>query len=205
LKVQSAEAVVHLMVARDPHQSADVILAFLMGVNGARAGAVFSVQGGRRLFVGHGIDEEAIDWTAQCWSRSSKTLQQGRLARSDDRFLIPIVRGERLAALVYLATAHVDLGSIAEVSGLIFDAVTRSGRQPAPPSPVETYLQQTPSKEIERRKLVILLDQHEWNVARVARELQVTRTTVYKRLEAFGIARKRVAKDGRNPCSVPSS
>jgi len=42
-------------------------------------------------------------------------------------------------------------------------------------------------------------------VARVARELQVTRTTVYKRLEAFGIARKRVMKDGRNPCSVPSS
>jgi hypothetical protein len=204
VKVRSAEAVVQLMVARDPHQSADAILAFLMGVNSARAGAVFSLEGGRRLFVGHGIDEDALDWTAQCWSRNARTLQEGRLARSDDRFLIPILRGDRLAALVYLAAAQVDLGSVAEVSGLIFYAVTRSAHQTPAPSPVEAYLQQTSAKEIERRKLVILLEQHEWNVARVARELQVTRTTVYKRLELFGIVRKRIAKD-RSPCPIPSS
>jgi hypothetical protein len=203
LKVHSAEAVVHLMVAKDPRQSADVILAFLMGVNDARVGAVFFVDDGCHLFVGHGIDQGALDWTAGRWASSEKALQQGRLSRSDDQFLIPILRGQRLAALVYLATTQVDLGSIEEVSSLIFDAVTRSAHQPAAPSPVETYLQQTPVREIERRKLVLLLDQHEWNVARVARELQVTRTTVYKRLESFGIARKRVMKDGRNP--VPAS
>jgi len=193
------------MVARDPRQSAEVILSFLIGVNGARGGAVFSVDGGHRLFVGNGIDQSVLEWASDCWTRNEKTLRQGRLARSDDRFLLPILRGERLAALVYLAATHVDLASVSEVSGLIFDAVVRSARHPPAASPVQTFLQQTSSKEIERRKLVILLDQYEWNLARVARELQVTRTTVYKRLEAFGITRKRVAKDGRSPCSVPSS
>ena len=193
------------MVARDPRQSAEVILSFLIGVNGASSGAVFSLDGGHRLFVGNGIDQSVLEWAADCSRRHEKTLAQGRLVRTDDRFLLPVLRGERLAALVYLAAPHVDLGSISEVSSLIFDAVVRSAHQPAAASPVQTFLQQTPSREIERRKLVILLDQHEWNLARVARELQVTRTTVYKRLEAFGIARKRVIKAGRNPCSVPSS
>jgi hypothetical protein len=203
LKVQSAEAVVHLMVARDPRQSADIILGFLMGVNGARAGAIFSLHAGVSLFVGHGIAQEVLDWTTSCWTRDEKALQQGRLSRTDERFLVPVLRGERLIALVYLAAGHLDLGSIGEVSALIGDAVIRSARQPAPSSPVESYLEHTSQKEIERRKLVLLLDRHEWNVARVARELQVTRTTVYKRLESFGIPRKRISKDGRNP--VPAS
>lgn len=205
MKAKSAEAVVHLMVARDPQQCADVILKFLIGVNGARAGAVFSIDGDMRLFVGHGITQEALDWTDECWRRDQKTLQQGRLSRSDDRFLVPVLRGERLAALVYLAAGQLDLGSVTEVSSLIAEAVIRSSREPAAASPVENYLEQTPVKEIERRKLVILLDRHEWNVARVARELRVTRTTVYKRLASFGIPRKRVAKEGRIPCSVTMS
>jgi len=192
------------MVARDPHRSADAILAFLMGVNGASAGAIFSLDGACRLFVGYGIDATVLDWTAQNWARNAKTLEEGKIVRSDDRILTPILRGDHLVAVVYLSAAQLDLASIAEVSALISDAVIRSGRQAPTPSPVEVFLQQTSQKEIERRKLVSLLEQHEWNVARVARELQVTRTTVYKRLEVFGIVRKRIGKD-RGPCPAPSS
>ncbi len=190
------------MVARDPHQSADIILGFLMGVNGARAGAIFSVEPDVTLLLGHAISQPALDWTLQTWHREEKTLRQGRLSRSNESFLVPIIRGKPLVALVYLGTAHLDLGSIAQVTGLIGDAVIRSARQ-TPSSPVEAYLEQTPAREIERRKLLLLLDRHEWNVARVARELEVTRTTVYKRLESFGITRKHVSKDGRNP--LPTS
>ena len=203
MKVQSAEAVVQLMVAKDPRQSADIILGFLMGVNGARAGAIFSLQDGVALFVGHGIGQDVLEWTTSCWRREAKSLQQGRLARSDERFLVPVLRGERLVAIVYLAASELDLGSIQEVSGLIGDAVVRSLREPVARSAVEAFLEHTSAREIERRKLVLLLDRHEWNVARVARELQVTRTTVYKRLETFGIERKRVLKGGRSP--VPAS
>jgi hypothetical protein len=187
------------MVAKDPRQSADIILGFLMGVNGARAGAIFSVRDGVTLFVGHGIGQDVLDWTSDCWRCDEKALQQGRLSRTDERFLVPVVRGERLVALVYLAAPQLDLTSIGEVSASIGDAVVRSAQQPSASTPVENYLEHTSAKEIERRKLVLLLDRHEWNVARVARELQVTRTTVYKRLESFGITRKRIAKDGRTP------
>jgi hypothetical protein len=196
VKPECAEAVVHLMVAKDPHQSADIILGFLMGVNGARTGAIFWVDGGLRLFVGHNIAQEVLDWTAACWNREHKALQQGRLSRSEEHFLVPVLRGTRVAALVYLTAPQLDLESIGEVSDLIADAAVRIARQPAV-SAVESYLEETPAKEIERRKLLILLDRYEWNVARVARELQVTRTTVYKRLEVFGIPRKRIAKEDR--------
>ena len=41
------------MVKRDPHQSADIILGFLMGVNGARTGAILSADDATSLLVGH--------------------------------------------------------------------------------------------------------------------------------------------------------
>lgn len=203
MRTRSAEAVVHLMVKRDPHQSADIILGFLMGVNGAHAGAIFAVDGGTTLLVGHAITQAAIEWAAQTRRRDDTALRQGRLSRCDACFLVPVLRADRLIALVYLGTTCLDLESIAEVSSVIADAVIHIVAHQAPASSVESYLEQTPPKEIERRKLLLLLDRHEWNVARVARELQVTRTTVYKRLDAFGIARKRVSKDGRSP--LPSS
>jgi len=184
------------MLARDPQQCADIVLSFLMRIHGARAGAIFAVDGTAcvhtRLFVGNGIDQRALEWTAASWSGEQRSLEQGRMSRHDERFLVPIVRGRQLAALLYLTTTQVDLGSVDEVSGLISDAVLRGGHQPRTTSPVEVYLERTPAKEIERRRMLILLERHEWNLARVARELRVTRTTVYKRLQAFGITRKRV-------------
>jgi hypothetical protein len=185
------------MVTKDPRQSLDTILEYLIGVNDARAGAVFGVEGGPTLTLGRGIAQDALDWALACWSGDEASLRDGRLSKSDSRFLLPVLRRERLVALVYLEADHVDLETVADVSSLIGDVTQQSGRQPDSLSPVESYLEHTPASEIERRKLLILLDRHEWNVARVARELKVTRTTVYKRLEAFAIPRKKVPKAGR--------
>lgn len=193
---QTAESVVRLMVARDPRQSLDTILEYLIGVNDARAGAVFGVEGGPTLTLGRGIAQDALDWALASWSDETK-LREGRPSTSDSRFLLPVLRRERLVALVYLEADHVDLGSVADVSSLIGEVAQQSGRQPDPVSAVESYLEHTPASEIERRKLLILLDRHEWNLARVARELKVTRTTVYKRLAEFAIPRKKVPKAAR--------
>ncbi len=197
LTPQPPEAAVPLMLARDPQQCADIVLSFLMRIHGARAGAIFAVEAPptaerARLFVGNGIDQRALEWTAASWSGEQRALEQGRMSRHDERFLLPILRGGEVAALLYLTTTQVDLGSVDEVAGLISDAVLRGGRQPPATSPVEVYLERTPAKEIERRRMLMLLERHEWNLARVARELRVTRTTVYKRLQAYGITRKRV-------------
>jgi hypothetical protein len=197
MKVPSAEAIVQLMVASDPRQTAYALLEFLLHANGARTGAIFAVDGGVRLVVGHSIDQDALDWTSPSWSRSQGALRQGRLSRSDDRSLLPVLRGDRLIALVYLGAGHVDMDSVAELSPLIGEAVIRAAHSKSPASAtvsIDSYLGHASAQEIERRKLCLLLDRHEWNVARVARELQVTRTTVYKRLASLGIARKRVPK-----------
>ncbi len=45
--------------------------------------------------------------------------------------------------------------------------------------------------------LIFLLDRHEWNIAHVARLLNVTRMTLYNRLRRAGIDRKRVWKTPR--------
>jgi transcriptional regulator with GAF, ATPase, and Fis domain len=178
------------MLARDPQHCADIVLSFLMRIHAARAGAIFAVDRARtQLFVGNGIDQRALEWTAASWTAEQRSLEQGRMSRHDERFLVPVLRDRELTSLVYLATSQVDLASIDEVAGLISDAVLRGARESRTMSPVEVYLERTPVGEIERRRLLMLLERHEWNLARVARELRVTRTTVYKRLRAFGIAR----------------
>ena len=48
--------------------------------------------------------------------------------------------------------------------------------------------------EIERRRLLAALERHEWNIARVARLMGVTRRTVYLRLKRYKIDRRRVPK-----------
>ena len=196
MKPRSAEAVVRLMVAKDPRQSADSILEFLMGMNACAAGAIFTAAEGPALFVSRGIAQDALDWTLQCWQREEEQLSEGRLSRSSGRLLLPVLHHGHLVALLYLESEMIDLDSLSEVSGLLADAVSH-GSDGEADSPIESYLEHSTSEEIERRRLLILLDRHEWNVARVARELQLTRATVYNRLAAFGIERKKVTKGVR--------
>jgi transcriptional regulator of acetoin/glycerol metabolism len=47
---------------------------------------------------------------------------------------------------------------------------------------------------VERHRLIELLKRNEWNLARVARVLGVTRRTVYMRLKRYDIARQKVPK-----------
>src|SRR5262249_15627861 len=147
-----------------------------------------------RLLVGQGIDQQALDWTAQTWRQSAAALREGRLSRCDERFLVPVRRSGRLTALVYMSAAELDLDGIAPGADLIGDAAPRGARQPRQSSPVDAYLAEAPTEEIERRRLVLLLERHEGNVARVARELRVARTTVYKRMAAMGIPRQRLLR-----------
>src|SRR4029453_9205987 len=58
----------------------------------------------------------------------------------------------------------------------------------------ESYLERTPVEDMEREKLLLLLNRNEWNIARVARMMGVTRRTVYLRLQRYNIPRERVPK-----------
>jgi hypothetical protein len=194
VREQSKELLVRVLVARDPRQSTDMILEVLMGANAAPAAAVFSLESEPKLFVGRGIAQEALDWTLERWSRERQALLSGRLSRGESCLLFPLLRHKDLVGLLYLEVPQADLESVAEVSGLLAEAMIAGLGRSTPRSAVENYLEQTPEDEIERRKLLLLLERHEWNVSRVARELGKTRSTVYHRLEALRIERKHVRK-----------
>lgn len=49
-------------------------------------------------------------------------------------------------------------------------------------------------REAEAKSLCMLMEAHGWNLSRVARELGVTRMTIYNRLRRWGLTRKRVSK-----------
>jgi hypothetical protein len=194
VREQSKELLVRVLVAKDPRESTNIILQVLMGANAAPAAAVFSIDGEPKLFVGRGIAQGALEWTRDRWSREHNSLLSGRLSRGESCLLFPLMRQEELFGLLYLEAPQADLESIVEVSGLLTEAMMPGPGHTARQSVLENYLGQTPEDEIERRKLILLLDRHEWNVSRVARELGKTRSTVYHRLEALRIERRGVRR-----------
>ena len=48
--------------------------------------------------------------------------------------------------------------------------------------------------DANRANILRILEENDWNIARVSRNLGVTRRTLYMRLAAFGIARKKVPR-----------
>jgi transcriptional regulator of acetoin/glycerol metabolism len=66
----------------------------------------------------------------------------------------------------------------------------------------EAYLERTPVEDMEREKLLLLLNRNEWNIARVARLMGVTRRTIYLRLQRYNIPRERVPKGRLRPATA---
>jgi transcriptional regulator of acetoin/glycerol metabolism len=115
----------------------------------------------------------------------------------------PIFEDETLVALLYVDSgeahfcdAH-DLERLGKFSRIVAKAVAE-GSAPVPAGRSaeswEAYLERTPVEDMEREKLLLLLNRNEWNIARVARLMGVTRRTVYLRLQRYGIPRERVPK-----------
>jgi transcriptional regulator of acetoin/glycerol metabolism len=115
--------------------------------------------------------------------------------------VFPVFDGDRLAALLYVDGQEIggsspgDLQRLVELArGLVRGAPRPDPERPPVPDGWESYLERTPIREIQRRKLSLLLARNEWNISRVARILGVTRRTIYLRLERYQIPRQRVSK-----------
>jgi transcriptional regulator of acetoin/glycerol metabolism len=99
------------------------------------------------------------------------------------------MRGGEMVAALYLAQPEGLSAADAAVFGTaIAHAVLASeAGEPRPEA------QASPAEQ-GRLQLLTLLNQTDWNIAEVARQLDVTRRTVYMRLRSFGIERRRVPK-----------
>jgi len=182
------------------------------------------------LFASRGIDQAVLDAVPAVWDALADSLRQGQTVYVGDReterrislpagersgpasfALVPVFEDETLVALLYVDSAEPhfcdthDLERLGKFSRIIAKAVTESV---APAEAGRTseawqaYLERTPVEDMEREKLLLLLNRNEWNIARVARLMGVTRRTIYLRLQRYGIPRERVPKTRLRPASV---
>ena len=218
--------------ADDPRRLAERTLEVVMSLNNGRSGAVFSCEDDRvTLFASRGIDQAVLDAVQKIWDRYKDSLRKGETFyvpdRATDRRLpadqgdrpaasslatVPVFEGESLVALLYVDSldphfcASHDLERLAKFSRIVAKAVTDNAtpreRARTHGDAWETYLERTPVEDMEREKLLLLLNRNEWNIARVARLMGVTRRTIYLRLQRYNIPRERVSKGRLRPATA---
>ena len=171
--------------------------------SGGWAAALFQREDDRLLlFASVGLEQSALEAVDQAW-----TAQRGRffsgeavLAFADGaaRAIVPIEEAGELVGLLYVEGAtpfqpkhSTVLLQLARIASMAF--VMKPATEPVPTvaEPFDAYLARTPPEDVERQQLVALLQHNEWNIAKVARVLAVTRATIYNRLARFGIQRQR--------------
>ncbi|HXK08648.1 MAG TPA: helix-turn-helix domain-containing protein [Vicinamibacteria bacterium] len=208
--------------ADDPRRLAERTLEVVMSLLNGRAGAVFTCAGDDvTLFASRGIDQAVLDTVPAAWAVQKDALRRGETFYVPDRgserrlpaaviersgpasFVIaPVLEEESLLALLYMDSqephfcdAH-DIERLAKFSRIVAKSVhdTATPRPAGTADSWEAYLERTPVEDMEREKLLLLLNRNEWNIARVARMMGVTRRTVYLRLQRYNIPRERVPK-----------
>jgi transcriptional regulator with GAF, ATPase, and Fis domain len=217
--------------ADDPRRLAERTLEVVLSLTNGRSGAVFTCPEGQvALFASRGIDQAVLDTVPAAWEAYGESLRRGEALYVPDRTaerrlpmakagrpspesfaLVPVLEEENLLALLYVDSqephfcdAH-DLERLSKFSRIVAKAVNEAatGGERTPSAEAwETYLERTPVEDMEREKLLLLLNRNEWNIARVARLMGVTRRTVYLRLQRYNIPRERVPKTRLRPASV---
>ena len=128
--------------------------------------------------------------------------------------VVPVFDAEKMVALLYVDSgdphfceSH-DLIRLTKFSRILSKAIADSSperqRAAVTVDSWETYLERTPVDDMEREKLLLLLNRNEWNIARVSRLMGVTRRTIYLRLQRYNIPRERVPKTRRRTAQAPS-
>jgi len=146
-----------------------------------------------RVFVSRQASLERLSQGRSSVAANRFLLQRGEAVAGDGITLLPLMGDSGLLAVVLLE------GGVFPVEGteLILTAITAAVVVAMAPRPFTGDLDQfvgIRSDEVERHRLVELLKRNEWNLARVARVLGVTRRTVYMRLKRYDIARQKVPK-----------
>jgi len=195
-----------LLVAGDPRGAADRTLDFLISLNKARGAAVFALDGDRlNLFTGRGFDVETVATVQGVWTDHRAELAAGQILQASNAratyAVAPLIEKGSVVALLYLDVATgrgewaaLDTGSLSAFGVAIAQAVIAAASAAPALSPVQAYLSQTSDEDIARERLLLLLVQNEWNIARVARIMGMTRRTIYHRLQRHNIVREKVRK-----------
>ena len=183
----------------------DAALAFFNG----RCAALFERDQERMiLFASRGVYQDAIERVTTAWSTRREEIEAGRGlhgaledAKAGRAFsFVPVLEGVRLLGLMYVESdedrfaERRDLDVLVQFSRIAAMALAAPSVPGPAPVSLDAYLERTPTDDVVRDQLLILLERNEWNIARVSRLMGVTRPTIYKRLERYGLERRRVRK-----------
>jgi transcriptional regulator with PAS, ATPase and Fis domain len=159
-------------------------LSLLVALTGSGVGAVFLREESREpeLCVSHRIDQLVLDRVKAAWTYGRDALECGeRFDCPGGGVLLPVLVERALGAFVYLdRVGESSDNEIALVTALIRGRLTEAGDVAELPAIIGPD---------EREHLLLLLERNEWNIARVARILGVSRLTVYRRLGRLGVSR----------------
>ena len=172
---------------------------------GAPQGALFACHGlSQRLLAARGVDQSALDLVQRVWSERRREFEAGRAWGHDGppTVVLPCVDRSGAVGLLLLRwpdeAAPRSLNGLAPLSRVLAALLRRLHGTPVDGSDDECVdLVEITRPRASSVTLRMLLEQHEWNVARVARVLGVTRTTVYNRMRRQGVPRERVLKTPR--------
>src|SRR5687768_3600981 len=180
-----------LLAPVDPEGSASRILRNVAEVNGANGAAIIAVRDSKPvLFTSCNLPLEDVARLDDLWRDYGAWLLTKRSIEQPSTVLLPLLEGEAVLGVLFLKEPQrYDLAAtspwLAALS-IFLRAATRSAAADA------VYPENPPS---QRDQLLRALNEREWNVARVARDLGVTRRTIYLRMGRFDIARRHIAKN----------
>ena len=171
----------------------------------APEGALFASHGlSPRLLAARGVDQSALDLVQRVWSERRREFEAGRAFGHDwpPTVVLPCRDRSGAAGLLLLRWPHD--GAPGSLHGLVplsrvLAALLRRlhGEAIGANDDDSADLVAATRPRASSVTLRMLLEQHEWNVARVSRVLGVTRTTVYNRMRRQGVPRERVLKTAR--------
>jgi len=183
--------------AENQQHIAESALELILLLSGAHCGAVFRVSEGEPLLVAsQDIHQESLAAGMRVWATRRRDLAAGDgVVYLPTGLVVPVGPQDRRG---YLYADQPEPGfrfsaeqrsAFAEILGRVLASVAdTSSPRPLPAVGLRWSVDQ------DRAMLASLLEEEEWNIARVARMLGVRRQTIYNRLARYKIVRQRVPK-----------
>lgn len=187
---------IDIALTDEPDEVTDRLLRAVLAFTGGQQVAIFEVrQEALRLSASRGIGQAALDEVERAWISGREELRGAHHVCTGGGIAYPILVKEHLVAVLFTERTPVasfedprDVQALGQFARLAGRNIARRWAEPG------GYLAATTPDDLARDQLLVLLEQNEWNIARVARILDVTRPTIYARLERFGLPRQKVAK-----------
>jgi hypothetical protein len=188
------------LVSENPKAQAGNTLRTLMRVLGCAGAALLVLRDGEvDVFAVSGeMPLQELARARGIWQRLG-SRDRAQVVTTAAYACVPVPHGPDPVAFAYLLQPRhkVSAADLKVFSQTLAQAIEASDAQPL--GPVDQFLASAPRAEVERAQLLAALQEQDWNIMRVARQMELSRRTVYLWMERFGIRRPQPGRVGRPP------